>query len=67
MLLLGPVPAWGQVEVEADPIAYALSGYSGHVGYVAGRARASVGVFAADAPEFFHGNEGWPYGPVGRP
>lgn len=55
--LFSPVRA--QVEVEADPIAYVLDGYSGHLAYVAHSARISIGVFGVDVPEFFHGNEGW--------
>lgn len=54
-----PPATHGQVEAEADPLAYILSGYSGHVAYAAAPYRASIGVFAADVPEFFHGNEGW--------
>lgn len=51
--------ARAQVEVEADPIAYVLDGYSGHLAYVFNPVRVSVGVFGVDVPEFFHGNEGW--------
>lgn len=60
LLILGLAsPARAQVEVEADPFAYALNGYSGHLAYVAHPARISVGMFGIDAPEFLHGNEGW--------
>jgi hypothetical protein len=52
-------PVAAQVEIEADPIAYAVNGYSLHLGYVAGRARLSVGAFGADIPEWLHGNDGW--------
>ena len=51
--------AHGQVEVEVDPIAYALNGYSGHIAYGFDPLRISLGGFGADQPEFFHGNEGW--------
>jgi len=54
-----PPQAHGQVEVEVDPIAYALNGYSGHAAYVFDPLRISLGAFGADQPEFFHGNEGW--------
>lgn len=53
--------AEAQVEVEADPIAYILNGYSGHLAYRMDSYRASFGVFAADVPEFFHGNDGWDF------
>ncbi len=52
-------PARAQVEVEADPIAYVLDGYSGHLAYVFDPIRVSAGVFGVEVPEFFHGNEGW--------
>lgn len=48
-----------QVEIEADPIAYALSGFSLHVAKVYGSVRASVGTFGLDVPAFLHGNEDW--------
>lgn len=51
--------AYPQVEIEADPLAYVLGGYSGHVAYVFDPLRASVGVYGIEVPQFFHGNEGW--------
>src|SRR5699024_3737845 len=60
LLTMGITPhAHGQVEVEVDPIAYALNGYSGHIAYGFDPLRISLGGFGADQPEFFHGNEGW--------
>jgi hypothetical protein len=49
-------PAWS---IETDPLAFALKGYSLHVAREAGPYRVSVGVFAADVPEWAHGNEGF--------
>lgn len=51
--------ASAQVEVEADPIAYALNGFSLHVASMVGSARVSVGTFGIDVPEWLHGNDGW--------
>jgi hypothetical protein len=47
------------VEVEADPIAYGLNGFSLHLAKVLGSARLNVGTFGADIPGAFHGNSGW--------
>lgn len=52
-------PAGAQVEVEADPFAYALNGFSLHVAKVFGSVRANVGTFGLDVPGFYHGNPGW--------
>jgi hypothetical protein len=49
-------PAWS---IETDPLAFALQGYSLHVAREAGAYRFSAGVFAADVPEWVHGNEGF--------
>lgn len=51
--------AVAQTEVEVDPFAYALNGYSLHVARVIGSTRLNVGVFGADLPRAFHGNDGW--------
>jgi hypothetical protein len=51
--------AQAQWELEADPIAFGLSGYSAHVGYRVDWLRVDIGAFAADVPEAFHGNQGW--------
>lgn len=50
-----------QFEVEADPIAYGLKGFSGHIGHGVFNdySRIQVGGFGAETPEFFHGNEGF--------
>lgn len=52
-------PATAQTEIEVDPIAYALNGYSLHIARVLGSTRLDVGVFGADVPKAFHGNDGW--------
>jgi hypothetical protein len=49
-------PAW---TLETDPLAFALQGYSLHVARESGPYRLSAGVFAADVPEWMHGNEGF--------
>ena len=49
-------PAW---TLETDPLAFALKGYSLHVARESGSYRLSAGVFAADVPEWVHGNEGF--------
>lgn len=59
LLLLSPAPAKAQVEVEADPLAYALNGFSLHAAKVLGPGRVSVGTFGVDVPRAFHGNDGW--------
>lgn len=51
--------AHAQVELEADPIAYALNGFSLHAAKVLGATRLSVGTFGIDVPRSYHGNEGW--------
>jgi len=57
--LLLPAAAQAQWEVEADPIAFGLSGYSAHLGLRFGAFRVDVGAFGARIPEWVHGNEGW--------
>ncbi len=42
--------AHAQVEVEADPVAYALNGFSLHAAKVMGATRLSVGAFGIDVP-----------------
>lgn len=50
-------------EIEADPAAYALEGYSAHLAHSLdeGRTRLQVGLFAADVPDWLHGktNSSW--------
>jgi hypothetical protein len=55
--LLAPSTAVAQVEV--DPFAYALSGFSLHIAKVFDATRLSVGTFGIDVPEHFHGNDDW--------
>lgn len=47
-----------RLDVELDPIAYALEGYSVHAGLRYDFWRLDIGAFAALAPEFSHGNQG---------
>jgi hypothetical protein len=58
-LMAGPTATAAQMEVEADPFAYALNGFSLHLASVQGSARVSIGTFGIDIPHFFHGNDGW--------
>jgi hypothetical protein len=46
-------------DVEVDPIAYALDGYSLHVGVGSGRYRFDVGNFALGMPQWLHGQDGF--------
>jgi hypothetical protein len=46
-------------DVEVDPLAYAAGGHSVHVGLGRGRVRFDLGAFAADIPEWLHGNDGF--------
>lgn len=52
-----PTPAAAQVEVETDPFAYALNGFSLHVAGIFGGYRGSIGTFGIDVPRFFHRND----------
>lgn len=53
------VPATrAQTEIEADPVAFALKGYSLHVGRVVhGKNRLQAGVYGYDLPKFYGGND----------
>ncbi|WP_157494257.1 hypothetical protein [Fulvivirga imtechensis] len=46
-------------DVEIDPIAFALNGFSLHGGYLTGPWRFDLGIFGLDIPEWAHGNEGF--------
>lgn len=46
------------MDIELDPIAYALSGYSLHAGMSWDRFRLDLGAFALAVPEALHGTEG---------
>lgn len=46
-----------QFEVEVDPLAYILNGYSIHAAATYGSFRSSVGVFAIEQPAFFINND----------
>ncbi|NML21252.1 autotransporter outer membrane beta-barrel domain-containing protein [Pseudoflavitalea sp. G-6-1-2] len=47
----------GHIELEVDPIAYFLKGYSFHAGYQLNRIRYDVGVFGLETPEAFTSND----------
>jgi hypothetical protein len=53
--------AHAQWEAEADPPAYALKGFSAHVGHSIfdGRSRLQFGAFGAETPEWIHANSGF--------
>jgi hypothetical protein len=61
VFLLSSAVAQAQWEVEADPTAYALKGFSAHVGHPIfhGRSRLQFGAFGAQTPEWIHGNIGF--------
>jgi hypothetical protein len=56
-----PAFAHAQWEVEADPTAYALNGFSAHIAHPIfdGRSRLQIGAFGADTPEWIQGNSGF--------
>ena len=47
----------GHIEIEADPIAYVLKGYSLHAGYQKNSFRYDAGVFGIDVPKTFSKND----------
>ncbi|RBP77971.1 hypothetical protein EBI01_19585 [Marinomonas rhizomae] len=53
-LSIGKVHA---LDIEIDPLAYALNGHSVHFGFGENQFRFDIGVFGLDAPEAFHGDE----------
>lgn len=48
-----------RLELEVDPIAYALNGYSFHAIVVKNRVRTDLGVFGIEQPEGYSGNNGY--------
>ncbi|MCF0050511.1 hypothetical protein LXM25_10605 [Dyadobacter sp. LJ53] len=50
-------PTANRFEIEADPIAYILNGYSFHAGYTLAHLRFDVGVFGIKQPKFALANE----------
>jgi len=46
-------------DAELDPIAYALNGYSVHIGLSYDRVRFDIGAFGIDVPGFLHGQDGF--------
>ncbi len=61
MFFLSSLLAHAQWEAEADPTAYALKGFSVHVGHPIsdGRSRVQFGAFGAETPVWIHGNRGF--------
>ena len=55
----------GHLEVEIEPIAYALGGAGGHVGYQGSRWSYTLEVFGLTIPESLHGNEEFEATPLG--
>ncbi len=47
---------FAQVQVEVDPIAYLLKGYSVHMGYLFQTSKVDAGVFGLEVPKSIHGN-----------
>ena len=47
------------VDIEIDPLAYAIGGASVHVGLHTGPVRFDLGAFSLKVPEWLHGNEGF--------
>jgi hypothetical protein len=45
-----------RADMEVDPTAYVLGGYSVHAGIVHERLRVDIGAFAMNVPQFLHGN-----------
>lgn len=43
--------AFAEIEIEIDPIAFGLKGYSFHVAYAVKKTRFDIGVFALELPE----------------
>jgi hypothetical protein len=54
-----PAPSSLHFDGEIDPTAYALEGYSLHLGVGYRRLRVDLGAFAIAIPEFVHGNDGF--------
>jgi hypothetical protein len=52
-------PASVRVEVDGDPAAFFVDGYSLHVAVVGAWRRLDLGCYAVDEPGFLHGNDGW--------
>ena len=47
------------VDLEVDPTAYVLGGWSVHVGLGYQNVRVDLGTYAMDVPEALHGQDGW--------
>lgn len=48
-----------KMDIDIDPIAYALNGFSVHAGFNTQYIRYDIGLFGIEVPEAFHGNEGF--------
>ncbi len=47
------------IDIDIDPIAYVLKGFSIHAGLNTDHIRYDIGVFGIEVPESFHGNDGF--------
>ena len=67
VFFLWSVAAEAQWEVEGDPTAYALKGFSAHVSHPVfhERVRLQAGAFGAETPAWIHGNRGFSEGSRG--
>ncbi|MBJ7539761.1 hypothetical protein [Marinomonas transparens] len=45
------------LDIEIDPLAYALNGHSVHFGFGGNQYRFDIGTFGLESPEAFHGDE----------
>ena len=52
----GGAPGW---DIEIDPTAYAMHGYSAPLGYLTGPLRIDLGAYGTDIPHWLHGNDGF--------
>lgn len=59
LLAATPAAAAPSLDLEVDPLAYGLGGYSLHAGLNWDRLRLDLGAFAMDLPEWAHGNDGF--------
>ncbi|MDT8447216.1 MAG: hypothetical protein RRB13_10040 [bacterium] len=58
ILLIGPAPVRAGWELEVDPFAYGLKGYSGHLAWAASDWRVDAGVFGLETPTGYY-QEHW--------
>jgi hypothetical protein len=48
-----------KMDIDIDPIAYALNGFSIHAGFNTQNIRYDIGVFGIEVPKVIHGNKGF--------